>query len=164
MQLLLLHLRVFGQNLAHISHNILFTKTNLGHETNHWTYCIPQGVKNATHVNFVNIQVADSKVSLNSPMGFLGQISHNIHCEFMVWNVNCLAIITSNDSWGPPTHMLKQQKVLSRNTIESNNWNGFKSKWIIYWYMPYMSGNRIKWVQAKMNNLLIYAMNGSGQV
>ena len=52
-----------------------------------------------THINLVDIQVADGKVSLDAPMSLLAKIPHNIHGEFVVGNVNCFPIITSYDCW-----------------------------------------------------------------
>jgi hypothetical protein len=64
------------------------------------------------HINFVNIQVTDRNVTLDTPMRFLSQISHNIDSELVIRNMNCLTIITSNNGWWPPAHMLEKDEIL----------------------------------------------------
>lgn len=68
---------------------------------------------NNAHINFVNIQVTDSNVTLDTPMRFLAQISHNIYCKLVVRNMNCLTIITSDDGWWPPAYMLEKKQNLN---------------------------------------------------
>lgn len=51
------------------------------------------------YIYLVNIQVTNGKVILDAPMGFLAKIPHNIHCKLVVWNVNCLTVITSYNCW-----------------------------------------------------------------
>lgn len=49
------------------------------------------------HIDFANIQVTDGQVGFNTPMSSLAQISHNIHRELMVWYVDSLTIIGSDN-------------------------------------------------------------------
>lgn len=58
----------------------------------------------------MDIQVTNGKVSFDTPMSFLTEISHDIHSEFVVWDVYCFTIFTSNNSWWPPTYMLQVTK------------------------------------------------------
>uniref|UniRef100_A0A7C9EJ64 Uncharacterized protein n=1 Tax=Opuntia streptacantha TaxID=393608 RepID=A0A7C9EJ64_OPUST len=68
-QSLLLYLWIFSQNLTHVSYDI---------------------------INLVDIQMTNSKMGLDAPMSFLAQISDNTNCEFMVRNIECFTIITSD--------------------------------------------------------------------
>lgn len=56
-------------------------------------------VNQIAHIDLGNIQVTDSKVSLDTPMSFLAKIPHNINSELVIRNMNCFAIITSHYCW-----------------------------------------------------------------
>ena len=125
-QPLLLNLRIFGQNFAHISYNILHVENSAPnlyppfrskkHQklldcykifTSRWTVIAP-------HIDFFGIQVTDGKVGLDAPMSLLAKISHNTHTELVVRNVNSFTIIASYNCWWPPAHMLEQHESLIR--------------------------------------------------
>lgn len=73
-----------------------------------YTYIHTKKIKTKySHVNFIDVQMADGKVGFNPPVSFLTEISNDIHGKLMVWYVNCFTIFTSNDCWRPPPYVLQ---------------------------------------------------------
>lgn len=62
------------------------------------------------YIYLMDIQMTNGKVSFDAPMSFLSEISDNIHCELMVWDVYSFTIFTSYNSWRPPAYMLHATK------------------------------------------------------
>lgn len=92
------------------------------------------------HINLVNIQVTDSKVSLDAPMRFLTKIPHNIYTQIVIRNMNCFTIRTSNYCWWPPAYML--EKI----------WNLITMKFfeVIYTWGKY----HLLWKSLALNNIM----------
>lgn len=68
-------------------------------------------------------------MGFDSPMCFLTEVPHNIHCKFVVWNVYSFTIFTSNDCWWPPANMLHSKKTSMPNSEIS------KSLHRIIWFL-----------------------------
>ena len=83
--------------------------------------------------------MTDGQVSFDPPMCFLSEISHNVNCKLVVWNVNGFTVFTSNNCWWPPANMLQIEKKTSKPREVSK---GPESTSFTFFFIPLSTGSR----------------------